>query len=62
MQLKLFFEVFQMNVQCAFRNGELEEPIYVEQPPAFVNEQYPYHCYVLDKLVYGLRQDPHALT
>ena len=49
-----------MDVKCALLNGELEETVYVEQPPVFVNEKYPDHFYILDKAVYGLKQAPRA--
>ncbi|KAL4590759.1 hypothetical protein LXL04_003702 [Taraxacum kok-saghyz] len=54
------FQVYQMDVKCAFLNGELEETVYVEQPPGFVNEKFPDHCCILDKVVYGLKQAPRA--
>ena len=50
-----------MDVKCAILNGELEETLYVEQPPGFVNEKYLNHCYILDKAVYGLKKAPRAL-
>ncbi|KAI3505818.1 hypothetical protein L1887_28103 [Cichorium endivia] len=48
------FDVFQMDVKCAFLNGDLEETVFVEQPPGFESKIHPTHCYVLDKAVYGL--------
>ena len=54
------FGVYQMDVKCAFLNGDLKETIYVEQPIGFVNEKHPNDSYILDKVVYVLKQDPRA--
>ena len=49
------FKVFQMDVKSAFLNGELEEEVYVEQRPGFVDSKYPDYVYRLDKALYGLK-------
>ena len=47
------FKVFQMDVKSAFLKGELEEEVYIEQPPGFVEPKFPNHVYRLDKTLYG---------
>ena len=49
------FKVFQMDVKSAFLNGELDEEVFVEQPPGFVDPRFPNHVYRLDKALYGLK-------
>jgi hypothetical protein len=49
-----------MDVKSAFLNGELEEEVYVLQPPGFVVEGQKNKVYKLDKALYGLRQAPRA--
>ena len=50
------FKVFQMDVKSAFLNGKLEEEVFVEQPPGFVDPKHQEHVYRLDKALYGLNR------
>ena len=54
------FKVHQMDVKSAFRNGELEEEVYVEQPHGFENQDCLDFMYLLFKVLYGLEQAPRT--
>ena len=54
------FKVYQMDVKSAFLNGELEEEVYVEQPPVFENQDCLDFVYFLFKALYGLKQAPRT--
>ena len=46
--------LYQMDIKSAILNGEIEEEVYVKQPPGFVNPKKPNHVYKLHKALYGL--------
>ncbi|KAJ9565843.1 hypothetical protein OSB04_001809 [Centaurea solstitialis] len=54
------FKVFQMDVKSAFQYGQIEEEVYVCQPPGFADPKFPDKVYKLRKTLYGLHQAPRA--
>ena len=47
--------VHHMDVKSAFLNGELQEEVYVQQPPGFVDGKHKHKVLQLHKVLYGLR-------
>jgi hypothetical protein len=54
------WEVHHLDVKSAFLNGELEEEVYVTQPPGFEQAGEEEKVLRLSKSLYGLRQAPRA--
>ena len=49
-------QVFQLDVKAAFLCGELEEEVYVKQPPSYVHKGKEDKVYHLKKALYELKQ------
>ena len=54
------WQVHHMDVNSAFLNGELEEEVYVVQPPGFTAAGEESKVLKLRKALYGLKQAPRA--
>jgi hypothetical protein len=52
--------IHHMDVKSAFLNGELNEEVYVVQPPGFKQRGLEHKVFRLHKALYGLRQAPRA--
>jgi hypothetical protein len=54
------WSLHQMDIKNVFFHGDLQEEMYMEQPPGYVNQTRPNLVYRLKKALYGLKQTPKA--
>ncbi|GKB37533.1 putative ribonuclease H-like domain-containing protein [Tanacetum coccineum] len=54
------FTVYQMDAKSAFLYGQIEEEVYVCQPPGFEDPDHSDKVYKVVKVLYGLHQAPRA--
>jgi len=54
--------IFQLDVKLAFLHGDLEEQVFIEQPPGYINFGNEHKVYRLKKAIYGLKQTPKSLV
>jgi len=54
------WSLHQMDVKNVFLHGNLQEKVYMEQPPGYVDQTHPHLVYRLKKTLYGLKQAPRA--
>nr|GEW20022.1 hypothetical protein [Tanacetum cinerariifolium] len=50
------FTVYQNDVKSAFLYRTIEEEVYVSQPPGFMDPEFPYRVYNVEKALYALHQ------
>lgn len=52
------FVLRQLDVKNVFLQGELDELVFVKQPPSYEDKTLPNHVCKLRKAIYGLKQVP----
>ena len=54
------WDLHQLDIKNVFLHGDLQEEVYMEQPPGFVAQGEIGKVCRLRKSLYGLKQSPHA--
>ncbi|CAK9821232.1 Retrovirus-related Pol polyprotein from transposon TNT 1-94 [Anthophora plagiata] len=52
------YEIMKFDVKTAFLYGDLQEEIYLDQPPGYKNDRLPDAVFKLHRSLYGLKQSP----
>ncbi len=60
MEVAKGWSLHQMDVKNVFIHGDLQEEVYMEQPPSYVDQTHPNLVCRLKKALYDLKQTPRA--
>ena len=52
------WNIRQLDVKNTFLHGSLSTPIYMQQPPRYIDPKFPTHVCQLSRALYGLKQAP----